>query len=72
VHAHLTVAGTAALTDLGGEVSDQSLEARTSPDRRHIAAAFPDLPPDPDHQARVAQLSALTASHGGRYAGFGA
>ncbi|UWP81582.1 hypothetical protein [Dactylosporangium fulvum] len=62
----------AALTDLGGEVSDQSIEGRTRPDRRHIAAAFTDLPPDPGHHARVAQLSSLARRYGGRYAGFGA
>jgi hypothetical protein len=62
---------TAALTELGGAVSEH-LEGRTQPDHRHIAVAFPDLPPDPGHHARVAQLSLLASRHGGRYAGFGA
>ncbi|WP_433087973.1 hypothetical protein ACQP1P_18790 [Dactylosporangium sp. CA-052675] len=59
------------LAELGAEVSDQT-EGRTRPGHRHIAAAFPELPPDPGHHARVAQLSALAQRHGGRYAGFGA
>ncbi|HTJ32689.1 MAG TPA: hypothetical protein VL738_05615 [Dactylosporangium sp.] len=53
----------AALDDLGGEV----LQGRP-----RIAVAFADLPPDPGHHARVAQLSSLAHQHGGRYAGFGA
>jgi hypothetical protein len=60
-----------ALTDLGGEVSFQGLEHHTRSDRRQIAAAFPDLPPDPSHHARIAQLSSLAQRYGGRYAGFG-
>lgn len=62
----------AALTDLGGEVSPQPIEHRTRSDRRQIAASFPDLPPDPSHQARIAQLSSLASRYGGRYAGFSA
>ncbi|MGC5318736.1 hypothetical protein ACPXB5_08345 [Micromonospora arida] len=62
----------ARLTDLGGQASEQSLERSVHPSRRHIAAAFPDLPPDPAHHARVAQLEALARRYGGRYAGFGA
>ncbi|MER7006087.1 hypothetical protein ABT297_24020 [Dactylosporangium sp. NPDC000555] len=60
----------AALTDLGGEVSFQGIE-RPSPNRRQLAAAFPDLPPDPSHHARIAQLSSLASRYGGRFAGFG-
>ncbi|MEV0811371.1 hypothetical protein [Micromonospora sp. NPDC050200] len=62
----------ASLTDLGGQASEQSLERPVPPSRRHIAAAFPDLPPDAAHHARVAQLAALARRYGGRYAGFGA
>jgi hypothetical protein len=60
----------AALTDLGGEVSLQRIEDRTRSDRKQISAAFPDLPPDPSHHARIAQLSSLARRYGGRYAGF--
>lgn len=62
----------AELADLGGEVSLQPTEDGTHPDRRRIAAAFPDLPPDPSHHARVAQLSSLANRCGGHYLGFGA
>jgi hypothetical protein len=51
------------LTELGGEIGRH---------RPPIAVAFPDLPPDPGHHARVAELSQLARRHGGRYAGFGA
>ncbi|MFG2039922.1 hypothetical protein [Dactylosporangium sp. NPDC048998] len=61
----------AALTDLGGEVSLQRIEDRSSSGGQQIAAAFPDLPPDPSHHARIAQLSSLARRYGGRYAGFG-
>jgi hypothetical protein len=53
----------AALTELGGEVSRSGTGS--------LAAAFPDLPPDPGHHARVAQLSSLAHRHGGEFAGFG-
>ncbi|MEU2612615.1 hypothetical protein ABZ570_13715 [Micromonospora sp. NPDC007271] len=62
----------AALTALGGEVSLQPAEDGTHPNRRRIAAAFPDLPPDPSHHARVAQLSLLATRCGGHFSGFGA
>jgi hypothetical protein len=54
----------AALRDLGGEVS-------RPPDSGHIAAAFPELPPDPSHHARVAELSSLARRYGGEFAGSG-
>lgn len=62
----------AALAALGGEVSIQPTEDGTHPDRRRIVAEFPDLPPDPSHHARVAQLSSLAKRCGGHYLGFGA
>ncbi|MEU4425539.1 hypothetical protein AB0F81_33370 [Actinoplanes sp. NPDC024001] len=63
---HESDACAAAPTDLGAEVSRHPRE-----DGRQIAAAFPDLPPDPVHQARVAQLTALAHRHGGEFTGFG-
>ncbi|WP_412738498.1 ribonuclease E inhibitor RraB [Krasilnikovia sp. MM14-A1259] len=63
---------TAALTDLGGEVTLHRTDEDQAPtNRRHIAAVFPELPPNPDHHARVTQLTALARQHGGEYAGFG-
>ncbi len=62
----------AALTDLGGEVHfQQTDQGATHSNRRQVAAAFPDLPPDPSHHARIAQLSSLALRHGGQFAGFG-
>ncbi|MFU8875468.1 hypothetical protein [Micromonospora sp. SL4-19] len=62
----------AALAVLGGEVSLQPIEDGTRSNGRQIAAAFSDLPPDPSHHARVAQLSSLASRCGGHYSGFGA
>jgi len=61
---------TTALINLGGEVSRHQVDAAPS-SGGHIAVAFPDLPPDPSHHARVAQLSTLARRHGGEFAGFG-
>ena len=61
----------AALTALGGDVSRPPAEDRPASLGWQIAAAFPDLPPDPGHQARVAQLSSLAHRHGGELKGFG-
>ncbi|MEV0899457.1 hypothetical protein [Actinoplanes sp. NPDC049802] len=60
----------AALTALGGEVSRHPADPGR-PNNWSIAAAFPDLPPDPSHHARIAQLSALAHRHGGEMTGFG-
>jgi hypothetical protein len=62
---------TTALINLGGQVSRHRIDDATDPSAGHIAAAFPDLPPDPSHHARVAQLSTLAHRHGGELAGFG-
>ena len=59
------------VTELGGQVIEQSPKRPVPAGRRHIAAAFPDLPPDPDHHARVVELTALAHRYGGSYAGFG-
>ena len=61
-----------ALSAMGGDVVIHSDEHPTTPDHKHIGAAFPNLPPDPDHHARVAELSTLAQHHGGEFAGFGA
>ncbi|BFU43883.1 hypothetical protein [Krasilnikovia sp. MM14-A1004] len=61
----------AALTDLGGEVSRHRTEDASRSNGWQIAAVFPDLPPDPSHHARVAQLSSLAHRHGGELTGFG-
>jgi hypothetical protein len=52
---------------------DGALERHSTdlPDGREVTAVFPELAPDPAHQERVAQLSALAEHHGGRYAGAG-
>lgn len=65
-----TDACTTALINLGGEVSPHRNDDANHPSQ-HIAVAFPDLPPDPGHHARVAQLSTLVRRHGGEFAGFG-
>jgi hypothetical protein len=60
----------AALTGLGGEVSQHRTEDATRSNGWQIAAAIPDQPPDRSHQARVAQLSSLVHRHGGQLSGF--
>jgi hypothetical protein len=65
---HAADACAAELAGLGGTVHMRHAE----PGRRHIDVDFPDLPPDPGHRARVAQLSALAERHGGEFTGFGA
>jgi hypothetical protein len=64
------VACTAALLDLGGEVSRQSSGDSGTSAGWQLAASFPELPPDPGHHARVAQLSSLASRHGGQFSGF--
>ncbi len=61
----------AALTDLGGDVSRSPADADSRELGWQIAVAFPDLPPDPSHHARVEQLSSLARHHGGQFTGFG-
>ncbi|MEV4705481.1 hypothetical protein [Actinoplanes sp. NPDC049316] len=61
----------AELTALGGDVGRPEAEAGVPSLGGQIAAAFPDLPPDPSHHARVAQLSALADRYGGQLNGFG-
>lgn len=50
---------------------DGALERHSTdiPNGRTVAAAFPELAPDPAYHERITQLSTLAERHGGRYDG---
>lgn len=58
-----------ALADWGG--SGVTVRESQRADGFEVTATFPELAPDPGHEARAARVQGLAGEHGGRYQGSG-